>query len=197
VTIKVSRGRRAAREALAGKTYANLIPNDIRQVLRVGQISIVRHANPVGEVGVEGLGFGTGTGPSCRVPDMSDAHVASQFHHVMRLEDVLDQTVVLAQVQTTALGRDNASGILAPMLQDGQPVKEQLVDLKESTSLWVVGCKCECECESQESSIQQVPAVGRFPIPSIATTPIKINHDQSQSSVAHIHLLLRLPTANQ
>jgi hypothetical protein len=71
---------------------------------------------------------------------MSDAHVASQFHHVMSLEDVLDETIVLAQVQTTALRRDNASSILPPMLQHGQSIKEQLVNLQESTWLHAVGC---------------------------------------------------------
>jgi hypothetical protein len=48
---------------------------------------------------------------------------------MMRLEDIFDKTIIFAQMQTSVFRRDNSSGILAPMLKDGEAIEEHLVDV--------------------------------------------------------------------
>jgi hypothetical protein len=101
----------------------------LRQFFRIGQIAVVREADTVGVVRVQGLRFGAASGPGRGIAAVADAHVAAEFFHVVLLEHVLDETVVLAQVQAAAFGRDNAGGVLTAVLQDREAVKEHLIDL--------------------------------------------------------------------
>ena len=59
---------------------------------------------------------------------MTDAHVAIQVQHVPGVEDITHQAFILAQVQTAAITRHDARGILTPMLQHGQTIIDRLVD---------------------------------------------------------------------
>jgi len=47
----------------------------------------------------------------------------------MGLEDVLDEAVTFAEVEAAVVGRDDAGGILAAMLQDREAVEDELVDV--------------------------------------------------------------------
>ena len=59
---------------------------------------------------------------------MADAHVANKVAHVPRAEHITHQPLVLVHVKPVAIGRHDACGILATVLQDGQSVIEQLID---------------------------------------------------------------------
>ena len=107
----------------------NRVSQAFRQFFRIGQIAIVRDANAVGIIGVEGLRFGTRGRTGRGVAAMTNAHVAAKLRHMMGLEDILHESVVLAQVQTTAFCRHHAGRVLTAVLQDGQAVKEELIDL--------------------------------------------------------------------
>ncbi len=54
--------------------------------------------------------------------------VALQLAHVARAEDVADVTGALVRVEDRPLARDDAGGVLPAMLQQQQPVVEELVD---------------------------------------------------------------------
>lgn len=99
------------------------------QFVGIGQIAIMSDADTVGVVSVKGLSFGTGGTSRRGVPDMAQSDVAPQLRHVMLQEDVLHQTIVLAEVEAHSIGRHHAGGILAAVLQDRQPVKQELIDL--------------------------------------------------------------------
>jgi hypothetical protein len=62
---------------------------------------------------------------------MSNSNISSQFHHVVCVKNILDKSVVLAQMQATTFCGDHARSVLATMLQDGQAIKQHLIDLKE------------------------------------------------------------------
>src|SRR5262245_55516670 len=59
---------------------------------------------------------------------MSDAHRALQVTHVARAEHVAHHTAALVHVESAAFGGDHARGVLATVLQNEEPVVEQLVD---------------------------------------------------------------------
>jgi soluble P-type ATPase len=65
---------------------------------------------------------------------------------MMSLKDILDESIVLAQVQTSAFRRHHAGRVLTAVLQDGQAVKEQLVDL----------CVCVCDARSSVEKMQRL-----------------------------------------
>ena len=118
-----------------GSTYIivgtyNLIVHDLGQFLCVCQIAIVCDANTVGIVGIERLRLGTTAGPRRRISHMANAHVSTQFQHMMLLKNVLHETIILPKVKTTAFGSNDSSGILAAVLKDSEAVKEHLVDLE-------------------------------------------------------------------
>ena len=58
---------------------------------------------------------------------MAETDITPKFDHVMRSEDVLYQTIVFAEVKSTAFGGDDSGRILAAMLEDRQTVDEHLV----------------------------------------------------------------------
>mmetsp|Transcript_28238 Transcript_28238/g.46768 ORF Transcript_28238/g.46768 Transcript_28238/m.46768 type:complete len:258 (-) Transcript_28238:96-869(-) len=106
----------------------DLIANNLGQFLRIGQITIVRHTDSVRIIRVQRLRFGT-TGTTCRgVSHVSDTHVAAQFQHVVCLKDILDQSIVLAQMEATGFGRHHACSVLTAVLQYREAIKEHLID---------------------------------------------------------------------
>ena len=59
---------------------------------------------------------------------MGDAYIALQAAHMARLEHILHQPIVFVHVKGVAIASDDTSGILAAMLQNQQPVIEQLIN---------------------------------------------------------------------
>jgi hypothetical protein len=47
---------------------------------------------------------------------MSESDIASEIHHVMSPEYILDEAIVFTKVQTTILRRDNTGRILSTVL---------------------------------------------------------------------------------
>jgi hypothetical protein len=47
----------------------------------------------------------------------------------MRSEDILHETIVLSEMETTAFGGDDARGVLTTMLEYCEAVDEHLVDV--------------------------------------------------------------------
>ena len=108
------------------------VSHEALQLLRVGQVAVVRDADAKRVVGVEGLGLRTAGRSGRGVPHMTQTDVAAQFRHVMGLEDVLDKAVGLAEVEAAVVGRDDSGGVLAAVLQDGQAVEEGLVHVRRA-----------------------------------------------------------------
>ena len=101
------------------KVFLEQIPT---QFGRVGEIAIVSQAQTVRRINIKGLRQGR-AGTACRgVSDMTDTHIASQSLHVPRPKDILDQSIVLAQIQFAIVTRGNTCGILPAMLQYSQRI---------------------------------------------------------------------------
>ena len=92
-------------------------------------MAIVRDTKAVGIIRIQRLGFGTGRRSRRGIAAMGDTGVSPQTAHVMLQKDILDQTIVLAQMQTRVFGRDHAGGVLTAVLEDSEAVKEHLGDL--------------------------------------------------------------------
>ncbi len=60
---------------------------------------------------------------------MTQSDIAPKFHHVMRLEYVLDQAIVFAEVKASLFGGNDPGCVLASMLEDCQSIEDELVDL--------------------------------------------------------------------
>jgi hypothetical protein len=63
---------------------------------------------------------------------MGDAHVAGQRAHVARAKHVAHHAGALLHVESLVLAGDDARRVLAAVLQEEQPVVEQLVDGRAS-----------------------------------------------------------------
>ena len=98
------------------------------QFLRVGQIAVVRQGDTVGRIDVKGLRLSRRRTACGRIPDVAYAHGAAQFDHVLHIEHVARQTIVLAQMQFTALASHDPGRILTAMLQHQQGVIQRLID---------------------------------------------------------------------
>ncbi len=61
---------------------------------------------------------------------MTNAHVADQALHVTLMKNIANQTIILAQEQTSPIAGHNAGGVLAAVLQDGQGIIERLIDVR-------------------------------------------------------------------
>ena len=59
---------------------------------------------------------------------MPDPDIARQPHHVVLLEDIADQAVILPQAQLAVFLGHDARGILPPMLKDRQRIVDRLID---------------------------------------------------------------------
>ena len=88
---------------------------------------------PNGRVDVERLRLGrVGRRAGGRVAAMGDADVARQRAHVARAEHVAHHAGALVHVEGVVLAGDDARRVLAAVLQEQQPVVEQLVDGRAS-----------------------------------------------------------------
>jgi hypothetical protein len=58
---------------------------------------------------------------------MADPHIAAQAQHMPGVENIANQTIVLAQVQLAPFAGHDAGGILATVLEYGQCVVNQLI----------------------------------------------------------------------
>mmetsp|Transcript_21921 Transcript_21921/g.49907 ORF Transcript_21921/g.49907 Transcript_21921/m.49907 type:complete len:540 (+) Transcript_21921:199-1818(+) len=114
----------------------------LAELAGVGQVAVVRDADAVRVVRVQRLGLGAAAGAGRGIPDVPDADVAHQLHHVVRVEHVLHQTVLFAEVETgttpaaAAGGRRaillagyHARGVLSAVLEDGHAVEQHLVHI--------------------------------------------------------------------
>jgi hypothetical protein len=102
--------------------------DEFLEVLGVDQIAVVREAYSVGRVHVKRLCVRQTSAPGCRVANMSYADVAPQFQHVAALKNVSHQPVVLADMKTPVLFRDDPGRILAAMLEDRECVIERQIN---------------------------------------------------------------------
>ena len=106
---------------------AILANEDLCELGGVRQIAVVPETDAVGRIHEEGLRFRGGIATGGRITDMTDADVALQCQHVPMLEDVTDETGLLAQKQLTFVAGHDACGILATMLKHGQRIVDLLV----------------------------------------------------------------------
>mmetsp|Transcript_16724 Transcript_16724/g.33302 ORF Transcript_16724/g.33302 Transcript_16724/m.33302 type:complete len:271 (+) Transcript_16724:987-1799(+) len=109
------------------------------ELLRVGEVAVVRDTDAVGVVRVQRLGLGARRGAGRRVADVADADVAAELEHVVLLEDILHEAVLLAQVEpaaappgtaTVLLARHHARRVLSAVLEDGQAVEQHLIHVR-------------------------------------------------------------------
>jgi hypothetical protein len=101
----------------------------VLELVGVGQVAVMSEDDPERRVDVERLSFGrVACRAGGRVAAVRDADVARQRAHVARAEYVAHHAVALLHVKGLALAGNDASGVLAAMLQQQQPVVEQLVD---------------------------------------------------------------------
>ena len=98
------------------------------ELARVGEIAVVREADAVGRIHVEGLRFGGAVAAGGGITHVADADVALELQHVVLLEDVAHQALALAHEQLAVGDRGDARGVLAAMLQHRQGVIDPLID---------------------------------------------------------------------
>mmetsp|Transcript_16372 Transcript_16372/g.29361 ORF Transcript_16372/g.29361 Transcript_16372/m.29361 type:complete len:300 (-) Transcript_16372:333-1232(-) len=93
------------------------------QSIRVGQVPIVRHADPMRVVGIQGLCFGARTA-SCRgISNMAESHISTKFRHVMLLKDVSHHSIVFSQMQSHPFCRHHSGSVLTAVLENGESIK--------------------------------------------------------------------------
>jgi hypothetical protein len=99
------------------------------QLLGIHEVSVVAEREPEGRIHVERLRFGFRRGGTRgRITAVRDPHVAHEVAHVAGAEDVAHEPAALVHVEAVPVGRDDARGVLAAMLQHRHPVIEKLVD---------------------------------------------------------------------
>ena len=95
---------------------------------RVGEIAVVREADAVRRIHVEGLRFGGVVAPGGGITHVADADVAFEFQHVMLLEDIAHEALALAHEQLAFGDRGDARRVLTAMLKHRQGVIDALID---------------------------------------------------------------------
>ena len=65
------------------------------QLFGIGQIAVMSQRNTVGRIHIQWLSFRRAGRARRRVTALADPHIALQPLHVLALEHILDQTVVL------------------------------------------------------------------------------------------------------
>ncbi len=99
------------------------------QRVAVGEVAVVRERDAERRVDVERLRLELrGGGARGRVAAVADAEVARQLAHVARAEHVAHVAGALVHVERRAFAGDDARRVLPAVLQQQQPVVEQLVD---------------------------------------------------------------------
>src|SRR5688572_4239607 len=100
----------------------------VGQLGGIGEVAVVREADAVRRVDIEGLGLVRAVASRRGIAGVPYAHVALEPQHVLLLEHVADQAVVLAQEELALVRGHDARGILAAMLQHRKRIVELLVD---------------------------------------------------------------------
>ena len=100
----------------------------ILEFIGIGEIAVMRQADPIGRIDIERLGFRGAGAAGGRIAAVADPHVAPQAQHVAFLEHVANQTQRLAGVQGTAFFGADTRGILPAVLKDRQCVVNCLID---------------------------------------------------------------------
>src|ERR1043165_9493217 len=95
---------------------------------RIGEVAVVREADAVRRIHVEGLGFGGAVAAGGRIAHVAHADVALELEHVMRLEHVAHQAAPLAREQLAILDRRDARGVLPAVLEHREGVIDPLID---------------------------------------------------------------------
>ncbi len=98
------------------------------QLAGIGEIAVVRQADAVGRVDIEGLGFGGAVASRRGIANMAHAHVALELLHVPLFEHIAHQPWALAHEQLAFGNGRNARCVLAAVLQHRQRVINALVD---------------------------------------------------------------------
>ena len=59
---------------------------------------------------------------------MANPHGADQSDHMAGVEDIPDQSLGSADIETSFMARHDPCSILAPVLEDGEAIVERLID---------------------------------------------------------------------
>jgi len=103
------------------------------QLIGVGQVAVVAEDDAERRVDVERLRLGgLERRAGGRIAAMGNAEVAGEVAHVARAEHVAHHAAALVHVQGGLLAGDDARRVLAAVLQEQQPVIEELVDGRAS-----------------------------------------------------------------
>ena len=102
------------------------------QRVGVDQVAVVRERDAERRVDVERLGLVGAFGAGGRIAAMGDADPALQQRHRVLVEHVAHQSVALVHAQLAAVGGGDAGGVLAAVLEHGQPVVELCRDFSGS-----------------------------------------------------------------
>ena len=105
-----------------------LARQQLREILVVGQVAVVRETDAVRRIDVKRLGLRRTRAARRRIADMANTDVAAQSHHVAGAEHVAHETVGLALLQAFLAPSDDTGAVLTAMLHDGQGVIDRLVD---------------------------------------------------------------------
>jgi hypothetical protein len=101
----------------------------VLQLRRVGEVAVVPQHDAEGRIDVERLRLGRAERRARgRIAHVPDAHGAGQRAHVAGAEHVAHHARRLVHVERAALGRNDARRVLPAMLEEEQPVVEELVD---------------------------------------------------------------------
>ncbi len=88
------------------------------QLVRIGEIAVMRQRNTVRGVNVKRLRFRGAGAASGRVTHVADTDIALQTLHVARFKHVADQAICFAQTEAVQrIDSTNAGGILSAVLQ--------------------------------------------------------------------------------
>lgn len=81
------------------------------QLPGIRDVAVMGRADAVGVVGEQRLGLCAGRRACSGVSDMADPKITAEHEHVMLLEDLGDEAIVLAQVEVAFFGGDDAGGV--------------------------------------------------------------------------------------
>ena len=104
--------------------------NMLPQLIIIGEIAVVGHANPIGRVDIKGLGQCRTGAARSGIAHMAYTQVAYQSQHMIALEHILYQSLAFALMLLTLMIGNNTSGILPAVLQHGQCIIEPQIDFR-------------------------------------------------------------------
>jgi hypothetical protein len=105
------------------------LPELALERLAVGEVAVVAKRDAERRIDVERLRLEIREGRAgSRITAMPDAGRAHEVAHVARAEHVLHEPRSLVHVENRAFARDDAGCVLPAVLQEQQPVVQELVD---------------------------------------------------------------------